>query len=72
MCFGLAWSPEQLLGKELPGRGGEAATGHLPGPALCPELSALGAETQRRIKGESIFSVSPKHCPEMEEEENDP
>lgn len=33
---------------------------------LCAlELSARGAEPQRRIKGESVSSVSPKHCPNV-------
>lgn len=61
--MGPARAPEPCCKGSVTGRGGEATIRHLPGPTLRPELSARGAETQRRIKGSGVSSVSPKHCP---------
>lgn len=61
--FGL---PSRFCEERVTGRSGEAASiRHLPGPTLCPELSARGAKTQSRIKGKSVSSVSPKRSPDI-------
>lgn len=72
-CSGPARAPEPLSRRECRWPRRRGSHWPFPRPVLLQELSARGAETQRRTKRKSTLSVSPKtlfQCvPEMEEEE---